>query len=612
MFILYAFSVVVNSLMTMCMELPEVFPEEISAAGIAAFFSGRNRSELLGKIDVKGGYIHSLLYTPLFLVFDNPYALYKAMLVINAIIVSFIPLISYHLASKLGVERVRQKLLAALCCGMYVSVVTASKFILTDAITCLMVWVLILCVYAAWDKKNRYTRFTMSMLAGFLCAVAFAANPDLVAAVIAIILTVVIARVFLREKLINIPAFAGSLFVSFIAEHFARIMVMRYAANAAEDGSAGFFIEPNLSNGFERVFGEIYTFMTESFGMGALAAALFAVIIYAWIKEGIKKKETLLENGTRVYEPAKHKYSVRLTVFGLFQFIAAAMLTVILPIINFTGYDAASAIGERSQCFAPAALFFVMIFVFRYAIDIKKLLLGTGIYAYSCLCFGLTHCTNSVALGRGDLPMITPFRFGEDVLSEATGMSCIIMSSCVFSVFVLLIVFTSCAKKYITRFVSVTMLGILVYNTIYSAFYYLPTTAEYLSEKTEPYKNVAELLYNDSQSPPIIVYEAEPELAATLQFLKLEATVRIMEKNEKVPESCLLVTKNSVKAPFEGGSYDIVGKTDKYTVYAYGESARDFIRYSSASSGGAPRLPSSSASSSSRTSSSTSKTDRKE
>ena len=114
MFILYALSVVVNSLMTMCMELPAVFPEEISAAGIAAFFSGKNWSGLLGQTGVRGGYIHSLLYTPLFLVFDNPYALYKAMLVINAIIVSFIPLISYHLASKLGVERVRQKLLAAL------------------------------------------------------------------------------------------------------------------------------------------------------------------------------------------------------------------------------------------------------------------------------------------------------------------------------------------------------------------------------------------------------------------------------------------------------------------------------------------------------------------
>lgn len=586
MFILYAFSVVLNALMTMCMELPAVFPEEISAAGIAAFYSGKNWADILGQIGVRGGYIQSLLYTPLFLVFDNPYVLYKAMLVVNALIVSFIPLISYHLATKLGVERVRQKLLAAVCCGMYVSVLTRSKFITGDAISCLMVWILIMCVFAAWDKKNRYTRFTMSILTGFLCAVAFAANAGLIAAVVAIILTVIIARVFFKERLINIPAFAFSLALSFVAEHFARILVMRSAANSAEEA---IYVQANFSGSLERIFGEIYTFMTESFGMGALAAALFAAIIFAWIREGIKNKETVLENGTKVYEPVKHKYNIRLTILALYQFLTVVILTAVLPIISFTGLNTSSGIGERTQIVAPVAMFFVLIFVFRYSIDIRKLLLGTGIYAYACLCFGLTNSNTILAAVQGKTPELTPFRFGEDILSEPTGMSFIIMSSCVFSVFVLLIVFTSCARKYITRFVSITMLGILIYNTAYAAFMYLPATAANFAEEREPYKKVGELLYNNSQSPPIIVYETDKELGASLQFLKPEVSVKIIKKGDKVPESCLLVVKTGVKAPFEGGSYDIVGKTDVYTVYAYGESARDFIRYSSASAGGTPQ-----------------------
>ena len=586
MFIIYALSVVVNSLMTMCMELPAVFPEEISAAGIAAFYSGKNWADILGQIVVRGGYIQSLLYTPLFLVFDNPYVLYKAMLVVNALVVSFIPLISYHLSTKLGVERVRQKLLAALSCGMYVSVLARSKFITGDAISCLMVWILIMCVFAAWDKKNRYTRFTMSILLGFLCAVSFAANAGLIAAVLAIILTVIIARVFFKERLLNIPAFAFSLALSFFAEHFARIMVMRSAANLVDET---IYVQANLSGAMERIFGEIYTFMTESFGMGALAAALFAAIIFAWIREGIKNKETVLENGTKVYEPVKHKYNIRLTVFAIYQFITIAILTAVLPIISFTGLNTSAGIGERTQVVAPVALFFVLIFVFRYSLDIKKLFLGTGIYAYACLCFALTNSHTILASVQGKLPELTPFRFGEDILSETTGMSFIIMSSCVFSVFVLLIVFTSCARKYITRFVSITMLGILIYNTAYAAFMYLPRTAEYFAEEREPYKKVGELLYNDSQSPPIIVYETDKELGAALQFLKLETSVKIIKKGDKVPESCLLVVKSGVKAPFEGGSYDIVGKTDVYTIYAYGESARDFIRYSSASAGGSPQ-----------------------
>lgn len=587
LFILYALSVVVNALMTMCMELPAVFPEEISAAGIAAYYSGKNWSGVLGQIGIQGGYIQSLFYMPLFLVFDNPYVLYKAMLVVNALIVSFIPMISYHLATKLGVERVRQKLLAALSCGMYVSVLTGSKFITSDAMSCLMVWILILCVFASWDKKNRYTRFTMSILAGFLCAVAFAVNSALIAAVLAVILTVVIARVCLKEKLMNIPAFGFSLVVSFVAEFFAHNLLIRSVGSSVEET---IYVQANLWGAAERIFGEIYTFMTNSFGVGALALALFAVIIYAWIKEGVKNKETVLENGTKVYEPEKHKYSRRLTILALYQFISVALLTAVLPIISFTRLNTSAGIGERTQIIAPVALFFLLVFVFRYAIDLRKLLLATGIYAYSCLCFWLTNSYEYISKIGGKLPELTPFRFGEDVLSQPAGMSYIIMSSCVFSVFVLLIVFTSCAKKYITRFVSITMLGILIYNTAYAAFSYLPRTAEHFSEEREPYKQVGELLYNSSQSPPIIVYETDKELGAALQFLKLETSVKVIKKTDKVPESCLLVVKNGVKAPFEGGSYDTVGKTDVYTVYAYGESARDFIRYSSASAGGSPQM----------------------
>ena len=168
MFILFAFSVVVNSLLTVSISLPSVFPDEISVAGIAAFYSGNDWSGLMQQIGGDCGYIQALLYAPLFLVLKNSYALYKAMLVVNGILVSFIPLIAYHLAAKFGVMRVRFKLLMALCCGMYFSYLTSSKFIWNEAVTSLFGWLLVLCMFSAWDRKNRYTRFTMSLLAGFL------------------------------------------------------------------------------------------------------------------------------------------------------------------------------------------------------------------------------------------------------------------------------------------------------------------------------------------------------------------------------------------------------------------------------------------------------------
>ena len=85
------------------------------------------------------GYIQAIFYAPLFPIFGgNPLALYKAMLVVNGIIISFIPLLAYHLASKLGVNKVWQKIVIAFCSGLYITYVAHSKFIWNEAICSLL------------------------------------------------------------------------------------------------------------------------------------------------------------------------------------------------------------------------------------------------------------------------------------------------------------------------------------------------------------------------------------------------------------------------------------------------------------------------------------------
>ena len=276
MFILYAFSLVTNSLLTVSMELPSVYPDEISVAGIAAFYSGVNWTGLMEQIGGNCGYIQALLYAPLFRVFKNPYALYKAMLIVNGILVSFIPMIAYHLASKFGVLRVRFKLLIALCCGMYFSYLTSSKFIWNEAITSLFGWLLVLCMFSAWDRKNRYTRFTMSLLTGFLCAVSYAADNRMLAVVAALVLTVLLSRLVFKEKIVNLPIFFVSLIISFFAEFLARMMIFQNVWNGANSAAMGdaAVIPGRLGptgNFFGVFFSHIYAFMTSTLGMGAVA-----------------------------------------------------------------------------------------------------------------------------------------------------------------------------------------------------------------------------------------------------------------------------------------------------------------------------------------------------
>lgn len=580
MFILYAFSVVANSLLTWNMELPAIYPDEITVAGTAAFFAGKDWSALLGSIDCSGGYIQAIFYTPLFFLFNTPYAIYKAMLVVNSLLISFIPLITYHIAAKLGVVRVRHKLMISVSCGMYISYIACGKFIWGESISALLLWIMVLCVFTAWDKKNKGTRFSMSVLLGFLFAVGYASNPQLLAFDAAILATVLLAHFLLREKVLNLIAFTISVVLSFSAERLVSAMLRERLWNE----SVGLSFTNSMGSFFSSLHSGFYSFMTASLGIGALAAAVFIVLAMSLIREGVRKRVETPESNTRVYEPIKHKYSMRVTLFALFQFLAVGCMEIFSAMFVIT--DCSGGTNALSGCaenLAPFALFIVMVFVIQYGIELSHLVLGAAVYAYSCLCFGLISYGNvNEDIG---VSILSIFPLKRAIIVEYSPMSYLILSSCVFSLYAVLMVFVSCSRRHRAKLATVSMFSVFVLSACFFSIAYLPKIGRENSEKTAPYCEVFALLYNTPQSPPIVVYEAEEELAATIQFLAQDTSVSIVKSGEKIPDSCLLVTKNKVQIPKDVGSYDNVGKTSSYTVYAFGETARNFIRYNSSQAG---------------------------
>lgn len=588
MFILYALAVVVNSLPAVVVELPSVFPDEINVAGIAALYSGRNWSGLLEQINGTSGYIQAVFYAPLFSVIKSPYVLYKAMLIENALIVGFIPTIVYHLAGKFGVISVRRKLLISICCGMYVAYTINSKFIWNEPLTCLLSWILTLVLFSAWDKCGRGSKAASSVLAGFLCALAYASNKRLISIVLALILTVIIARILFKVKILNLPVFAITLAVSFCAEFFLRGSIEQMLWGGASELGSEISINTNAARRFFGVlFSHIYAFMTSSVGMGALAVAIFVIMMLSYLFEGVKDRSKTLEDGTKVYEPIKHRYSTRLTIFALYQFLAVGITASASAFFTFgTGrYTEESLVfGRYTDNIAPFAVFLVLVYIFLYGIDLVKPLIGIVVYGYSCLCFyivGYPLASSTSSFMYSPLFGLYSLVTGEES-SDSTGMSFIVLSSLVFSLYALIIVFISCTRRHRVSLVSGTILCVLMAAVIYNSALYLPNISKKSSERLAPCKEIVRMIYNDAQSPPILAYDIDAEIAATIQFLAPDTRVKIVNDGKRITDSCLLITKSDMKVPFEGGTYDIIGRTNEYTVYAYGESARDFIRYNSA------------------------------
>ena len=170
MMVIFTVSVIVHSLLTMHMELPAVNPDEIGVASVAAFYSGRDWSALMGQVYYYYGYVQAIFYAPLFLFFSNSYALYKACLIMNGVLMSFIPVIAYHVSTKLGVSRVWQKITVAFCCGAYITYIAHSKFMWNEAICSLLPWVLMWVMFMSRAVVGRRRSSLRGLLRGALQA----------------------------------------------------------------------------------------------------------------------------------------------------------------------------------------------------------------------------------------------------------------------------------------------------------------------------------------------------------------------------------------------------------------------------------------------------------
>lgn len=601
-FILFAFSVVIHALLSLNMELPAVNPDEIGVASIAAFYAGKDWSGLMYAVGYYYGYVQAIFYLPLMLVFHSPYALYKAMLVMNGVLISFIPMIAYHLAAKIGVPRVWQKSVVALCCGFYVTYMAHSKFIWNEAISSLLPWALIWCVYMAWDRKKSSSKFTFSMLTGFICALSFGAHSRLIAVVIALSMTLLIARFVFKEKILNLPVFFVTMAASFFTEYFFRTMVQTFVWRGIPTGNTiegGFDRLQGLTDtdGFSRListlFGHLYTFCTSTVGIGAIAITIFVMLCFSRISEGYTAKR-LAKNASdnENAESVKNRFSLRLVIFGVYGFLAVggSLLLSVLYKFNSSQYGEIKDLvifGRYTDNVAPLAIFLVLVFIYLHGCNIKMLAASAAAYAY--VCFGFFTVSYPVVINKGsyrESPVLglLPWRIGEDISESFTSLSFVIMTASVFAFFAIIVVFLSCTRRFKIQFLSVVFCGVFTYTTLFVAFDYLPMRAEENLEKTAPVKAVCEFLYNDSGSPEIVAYQTNSRTAALVQFLNPRTEVSLIRKAKNLPENGIVILENGTEIPYSPDEYDVVGATADFTVLACGQYARDYIKYKNTTS----------------------------
>lgn len=597
MFVMFAVNVVAHSLLAMCMELPAVNPDEIGVASIAAFYSGRDWSALMGQVGYYYGYVQAIFYAPLFLFFNNSYALYKACLVMNGVLISFIPLIAYNIASRLGINSVWKKVVTAFCCGSYITYIAHSKFIWNEAICSLLPWVLLWVMFLSMGAKKAGAKVLLSVAAGLLCAVCYGAHSRLLAVVIAFVLTVLIVRVCMNKRIFLLPVFFPALAAGFVGEHFARKAIQQAVWNGKASGNTmeaeldrvlGLFEEGGFNRFISTLFGHLYTFVTSTVGIGAIAFVVLFLLVVTRIREWRTNRKGTPVDGVKVYEPSsKHTYSARLTVLGIYAFLAVggSMLLSVLFKFNSGQIDDIKDLtmfGRYTDSTAPLVIMLVMVFLFRYGLNLKHIGWAAGVYSYVCFgFFTVSWQMVSAAKGYRESPMLglMPWRIGENYTKTFTSDSFIIMTSVTFTVLALIAVFTACTRKSRTALISGMLSCLFIYTTVFAGTVYLPQRAEENLVKTEPAKQVSTLLYNEAASPTIVTFGIGSRSAGLIQFLNLNTNVAIIRKEKNIPENCIIIADEEKQLTLDPDSYDYIGTEGGLSVYAYGETARDYMKY---------------------------------
>ncbi len=575
-----------NFLSSLGMTYPAMDPNELGVIAVAQFFTGKSWAGIMVSVDYYYGFVQALLYTPVMLIFNDPAAQYTAIAAVNALLISLVPLLAISVCKHLDICSIWKLLAIAFVSGGYCCYFAHSKFAWSETVTILIPWIILRLIIVLGEIRNKPKAHFYSILTGLLCGIALGAHVRLITLVITVIAVIAFERAVYGKKSVLLPDFiisyiistALTLFVTHILQTELWLCTDPSKLNNTLSNliaSLGREIENSSARFIETFFGQLYYFITSTWGFGALAFCLFGAVT----SHAVKKK--------KAGEP--QNYSRGIAVLAIFSF-ASAILTITSGTLyrfhtdGFYTYQDNVIFGRFLDSVIPFALVFVMAVLFTTSIKPNKILGAAIICALVYLVF--FTITVPVILGCSatriaPILALYPLRIGAAGAELLNFNSLLLTASAVFCVLAVFMVIVSCTKKYRSAIISVIISGLTVYSLIFISGTYLPMCRQESVAKNEAVADISESVYNQSGAPPLTLFSLNRHDALMLQYLNTNVNVRITYDIETIPENCFVAVKSGedVSALLNSRTpFLLVDENEKLKLYAYGERAVAYMR----------------------------------
>ncbi|MFE7594282.1 hypothetical protein ACFU6K_33245 [Kitasatospora sp. NPDC057512] len=261
---------------------PSVHADEDSYLVIARVLAGRPTTEMPVGVVIPGGY--PLLISPALRIADNPAAAYHLIMGVNALLNALVFPLAVAAARRVGLSRPHAYLVGT-AVALVPPVVFYSQFVMSDTVlpVILLAWLLAMHGWLSPGTTRRRTLYAAGMGLGAGFALATHDRGGVVVALTALVLVVVLAAGW-APRLASLAG-AGGLGLSYLGAK----LLAGFVENQFKDvppSTVGNKVFENLGDSkyigtiIARTFGQLWYFMTSTYGFGAVALVLCVVVVF--------------------------------------------------------------------------------------------------------------------------------------------------------------------------------------------------------------------------------------------------------------------------------------------------------------------------------------------
>lgn len=210
--ILFLFTFLISAIMGIMLNVACVL-DETGVVANAAYVAGYNWNDW---VSATGGYFYkygsALLYIPILKIFNNPYIIYKLIMIVNSILVAIVPVCAYRILRRhLLVEDKKLCAVTAFAVGIVPSSVLYSLSAKADVALITWTWVLLLVILESITVEKKYQQYIFSVLIVLVSVYLYMCHTRGIVFVIAAFMTVFAMRFILKKRSVKISAYVVAL-----------------------------------------------------------------------------------------------------------------------------------------------------------------------------------------------------------------------------------------------------------------------------------------------------------------------------------------------------------------------------------------------------------------